>query len=70
MVNSYGVERTQEYLCALKYVVISHVHADHHLGVTKLLLERERALKAANAKPEAYNLHLLFPSLMFSWYFF
>ena len=44
----YGPERAREVLCRLEIVYISHLHADHHIGLIGLLLGREKALKEAN----------------------
>lgn len=44
MVRLFGVDRTQEIIQQLKVVYISHKHADHHLGLFTILLERKRLL--------------------------
>ena len=35
-------------LRGLKAIYISHQHADHHLGMINVMLEREEAFKVAN----------------------
>lgn len=48
IVRLYGPERARQVLSRLEAVYISHLHADHHIGLIGLLLGRERALKEAN----------------------
>ena len=40
----HGISHTNHILKNLKAVYISHLHADHHLGLVNIILERERAL--------------------------
>jgi ribonuclease Z len=48
MTRCYGIERSRGMLRALSVIFISHIHADHHLGLLTLLYERDVALAAAN----------------------
>ncbi|KAJ3012113.1 hypothetical protein HKX48_006440, partial [Thoreauomyces humboldtii] len=34
----------EDVLCSLKFLFVSHMHADHHLGAARLLIERKKAL--------------------------
>ena len=43
----YGPERVDRELLKLRAIYISHMHADHHLGVFTVLRERERAVQQA-----------------------
>ena len=44
MVRMFGQHRTKEILVNMKCVYISHMHADHHLGLINIIQHRERAL--------------------------
>jgi ribonuclease Z len=46
MTRSYGIERASEMIVGLKIVFISHIHADHHLGLLTLLHARQEAISA------------------------
>ncbi|KAK7938729.1 hypothetical protein WMY93_002055 [Mugilogobius chulae] len=60
----YGNEVDQA-LCKISSVFISHMHADHHTGLIKLLYQRERALasQGKNFSP----VFLMGPSHIMSW---
>ena len=45
MHRMYGRDKTTEILRQLSAIYISHLHADHHLGLIRLLKEREQAFK-------------------------
>jgi len=45
-------------LCSLIAVYISHEHADHHMGLAEVLLERRRAITAARAATSSSPPHL------------
>ena len=47
MVRLFGVERTKQILRQLRCVYISHMHADHHLGLISVIQLRERAVAEA-----------------------
>lgn len=38
----------EEMLQQLRVIYISHMHADHHLGLVRILLERQRVLAATD----------------------
>jgi ribonuclease Z len=46
MTRSYGMDAAIEILRGLKIVFISHIHADHHLGLLTLLYERRRLISS------------------------
>lgn len=50
IVRFYGHERAQEVVRHLKAIFISHLHADHHIGLIGLLLARTRAM-AESSEP-------------------
>ena len=46
-------DRTSEIMRRLTAMMLTHVHADHHLGAIRILEERQRALDGAHAPPLA-----------------
>jgi len=44
LVRRFGAEEANRIVCNLKLVWISHIHADHHVGLSRLLLARQTAL--------------------------
>jgi ribonuclease Z len=52
MVRLYGAEGAAERLLRLRCVWISHIHADHHVGVVTILARR-RELLEARGEPDA-----------------
>ncbi|XP_063070026.1 zinc phosphodiesterase ELAC protein 2 [Engraulis encrasicolus] len=60
----YG-DRVDEVLTRLSTIFVSHLHADHHTGLLKLLLERERAI---NSLGKSFTpLYLVAPSPIMTW---
>ncbi|KAE8270311.1 hypothetical protein A4X09_0g2031 [Tilletia walkeri] len=45
--RKFGPKGVEQILLGLKLLFISHVHADHHVGVTRLLIERRKLAHAA-----------------------
>ncbi|KAI8060489.1 beta-lactamase-like protein [Gongronella butleri] len=60
MLRHFGSARINEELKALKCIFVSHLHADHHLGVIQVLLRRK---KIAGTGP----LHMVAPAVFRSW---
>ncbi|XP_055639990.1 ribonuclease Z, mitochondrial [Toxorhynchites rutilus septentrionalis] len=50
IVRLYGQDRAEQVFRSLKAIYISHLHADHHLGLFGLLLMRRRLLGANSEK--------------------
>ena len=44
LVRRFGPEGADRAVAGLKLVWISHIHADHHVGLSRILLARQRAL--------------------------
>lgn len=55
MIRFYGTEKAKEILRNLRAIYVSHLHADHHLGLIGILEERRRLL------PDASPIMLLAP---------
>ncbi|XP_055008905.1 zinc phosphodiesterase ELAC protein 2 isoform X2 [Boleophthalmus pectinirostris] len=60
----YG-DQVDEALCKIGSVFISHMHADHHTGLLKLLYQRERALSSVGK--EFSPVFLMGPGQLMSW---
>ena len=56
----HGYEKAREVLRNLKAIYISHLHADHHLGLINLVLEREKSFNEINEEPS--RLYILAPA--------
>lgn len=56
----FGRQKSQEVLVGLSAVYISHLHADHHLGLIGIIKERKRAFEKKGKEIE--KLYLLAPS--------
>lgn len=65
LVRFFGQDRYKQVLHDLKAVYISHLHADHHLGLVGLLVGRRRAIEALGLHPEP--LVLFAPQQILSW---
>ncbi|XP_018428866.1 PREDICTED: zinc phosphodiesterase ELAC protein 2 [Nanorana parkeri] len=60
----YGDE-VDDILCQLSAVFVSHIHADHHTGLLRVLYERERAL-SSRGKPFSPVI-LVGPTILMTW---
>jgi ribonuclease Z len=45
MIRRYGAQRVDEQLKQLRMIWISHIHADHHIGLPRILTARREAFK-------------------------
>jgi len=59
----YGRSQTAEILKNLKAIFISHLHADHHMGLLQILAEREKVFNNTTENP----LFLLAPVQINNW---
>ncbi|OBZ86036.1 Zinc phosphodiesterase ELAC protein 2 [Choanephora cucurbitarum] len=50
MMRRFGIDRLEEEIKKLKCIFISHLHADHHLGVIQLINKWQKAYKYDNDK--------------------
>lgn len=56
IVQFFGVEKTREILRKLKVIYVSHLHADHHIGLITLLRERKSSFEEFQAsQPQCEN---------------
>ena len=60
LVRFYGPKEVETILGKLRAVFISHLHADHHIGLVGLLKGRKRAL------PQS-SVYLIAPKQIMSW---
>lgn len=65
MMRFFGEKQCRHVLANLAGIFISHMHADHHIGLVGLLLARQSALQQ-NSNP-ADTLLLIAPQQMNSW---
>ena len=56
-------EATSQVLCRTRILLITHIHADHAIGIYKILLERDRALQSL-PEHERKTIYCVIPSLM------
>lgn len=65
LVRFYGLERARHILTRLDCVFISHLHADHHLGLVKVLKERQSAFETLGIPYK--HLLVVAPRFMVPW---
>lgn len=51
IIRQFGPQKYLEKLCNLKFIFSSHLHADHHIGLVNILLEREQSFNQLNRNP-------------------
>lgn len=67
MTRSFPEEELLDILAGLECIFISHMHADHHLGVVRILIERERAIKGLANDIERRRLFIVGPTQYWTW---
>lgn len=67
MVRHFGLERAKRVLCEMKVIFISHMHADHHLGLVTMLHQRTAALQELSEYRHGPQLVLVGPRHLASW---
>lgn len=65
LVRFYGLEHARNVLTRLSCIFVSHLHADHHLGLVKVLKERQAAFEIFGIPYEP--LLVVAPKFMVSW---
>jgi len=60
LVRLHGFEKARKVLRNLKAIYISHLHADHHIGLINLILEREKSF--AELKEEPTKVYIMGPA--------
>ncbi len=65
LVRHFGYDRTQEILTNTNIIFITHLHADHHIGLISLLQNRRRAVKTFNGALQ--KVYLLAPKTILFW---
>lgn len=68
LLRFYGQEKALRVLASIKAVYISHLHADHHIGLIGFLQGRRKALNKLG-KPEE-PIYLLAPKQILNWLIF
>ncbi|XP_071444662.1 ribonuclease Z, mitochondrial [Hetaerina americana] len=63
LVRFFGVTKTNEILEHLRCIFVSHLHADHHIGLISLLKERQKLFKGKTTN----ILYLLAPRQIMFW---
>ncbi|KAI0561084.1 Ribonuclease Z [Gracilaria domingensis] len=67
MVRQFGLQRAQRALCGIKVIFVSHMHADHHLGLMSLLHERNLAMTRHEEFRHGPQLVIVGPSYLEQW---
>lgn len=67
MVRLFGLEKARRVLCDLKIIFISHMHADHHLGLLTVLHERTLALRKQTTYRTGPQLVIIGPHYLAPW---
>lgn len=68
MTRAFGLEQARAYLKSLSIIYVSHIHADHHLGLITLLHEREAACAAsADTISASSRLVVIGPAQLGNW---
>lgn len=65
MVRFFGKSKYEEVLANINAIYVSHIHADHHIGIIGVLQGRKAALKSLNR--EHKPLKLLAPVQLYPW---
>ncbi|XP_039754100.1 ribonuclease Z, mitochondrial isoform X1 [Pararge aegeria] len=67
LVRFYGPKRVNSFLRTLKAIYISHLHADHHIGLIGVLQARRQAFEEIDFKRPIKPLYLLAPGQIVTW---
>ncbi|CAH2980475.1 unnamed protein product [Chilo suppressalis] len=67
IVRFYGPKRASAFLRTLRAVYVSHLHADHHLGLIGVLQARRQAFAEVHSEKPPEPLYLLAPGQIYTW---
>ncbi|GBP34958.1 Zinc phosphodiesterase ELAC protein 2 [Eumeta japonica] len=67
LVRFYGPKKVNDFLRSLQAIYVSHLHADHHIGLIGLLQARRDALEELKQETALEPLLLLAPGQIISW---
>lgn len=65
LMRHFGADRVEKILANLNIIFISHLHADHHIGLINLLKHRRKVIGNLNVK--CNKVFLLAPITMMFW---
>ncbi|XP_052759538.1 ribonuclease Z, mitochondrial isoform X3 [Galleria mellonella] len=66
LVRFYGPKRVDAFLRTLKAIYVSHLHADHHIGLIGVLQARRQAFEDVNTE-QVEPVYLLAPGQIVTW---
>lgn len=67
MLRHFGTNEAKRKLCDLRVIFISHMHADHHLGLLNVLHQRTQAMKENEEYCKGPQLHIIGPYYLNQW---
>ncbi|XP_064071997.1 ribonuclease Z, mitochondrial isoform X2 [Vanessa tameamea] len=67
LVRFFGPKKVNAFLRTLKAIYISHLHADHHIGLIDVLQARRQALDEVDEEAPTTSVYLLAPGQIVSW---
>nr|AGC92712.2 Ribonuclease Z-like protein [Heliconius erato] len=67
LVRFYGPKKVNSFLRTLKAIYVSHLHADHHIGLIGVLQARHDAFAEINPEGPTPPLYLLAPGQIVTW---
>ncbi|KAG6454773.1 ribonuclease Z, mitochondrial isoform X1 [Manduca sexta] len=67
LVRFFGPKKVNAFLRTLTAVYVSHLHADHHIGLIGILQARREAFEEVSAADKPDPLYLLAPGQIMSW---
>ncbi|XP_046959324.1 ribonuclease Z, mitochondrial isoform X2 [Vanessa cardui] len=67
LVRFFGPKKVNAFLRTLKAIYISHLHADHHIGLIDVLQARRQALEEIDKEAPEAPVYLLAPGQIVSW---
>lgn len=67
MVRMMGLEQAQRAVASLRIIFVSHMHADHHLGLLSVLHHREEAIRERRELDHGPQLILIGPGQLQEW---